>query len=138
LGRFKNYKKNNKLEKFRKVYIKQKTCKKLNGRGIETFLCINPPTPKLARSDPHSLFAQSSLVYLLSIPVHLLSILSLLTQLLLTHLWRYSNSIITFFQFLSLQLNKLKLPYPLKTYNRRETPLLKVWEAIQVCKPGVL
>ena len=30
--------KNNKLEKFRKVYIKQKTCKKLNGRAIETFL----------------------------------------------------------------------------------------------------
>jgi hypothetical protein len=44
--------KNNKLEKFREVYIKQKTCKKLNGRAIETFLSINPPTPKLARSAP--------------------------------------------------------------------------------------
>ena len=29
--------KNNELEKFRKVYIKQKTCKKLNGRAIENF-----------------------------------------------------------------------------------------------------
>ena len=44
--------KNNKPEKFRKVYIKQRTCKKLNGRAIETFLSINPPTPKLARSAP--------------------------------------------------------------------------------------
>ena len=33
------------LEKFRKVYIKRKTCKKLNGRDIETFLCTNPPLP---------------------------------------------------------------------------------------------
>jgi hypothetical protein len=40
------------LEKFRKVYIKQDTCKKLNERDINTLLYINPPTPILARSSP--------------------------------------------------------------------------------------
>jgi hypothetical protein len=83
--------KNNKLEKFRKVFIKLETCKKLNGRGIETFLSINPPTPKLARSasmEKNLLFAQINLI------------------------------------------QKTENSSPLKTYNRREAPIVKVWEAI--------
>jgi len=44
--------KNNKVEKFRKVYIKKRTCKKLNGRGIETFLCTNPPLPNSLVQTP--------------------------------------------------------------------------------------
>ncbi|WP_148704647.1 hypothetical protein [Methanosarcina siciliae] len=33
------------MEKFRKVYIKQRTSKNLNERDKYTVLCINPPTP---------------------------------------------------------------------------------------------
>ncbi len=40
------------LEKFRKVYIKQKTSKNLNERDKYTVLYTNPPHSQLARSDP--------------------------------------------------------------------------------------
>src|SRR5690606_8627450 len=46
--------KNNILEKFRKVYIKRTTCKNLNGRDIETFLCTNPPLPNSLVQTPTS------------------------------------------------------------------------------------
>jgi hypothetical protein len=41
------------LEKFRKVYIKQKTSKNLNERDKYTVLYTNPPTPNSLVQTPH-------------------------------------------------------------------------------------